>query len=60
MQVETSGLMTGIIVKFELKDFTKQDQCRLFAMALRNLGFDKKLSPSAIKEIDDALIEVSK
>lgn len=60
MIVQTSGMMLGITVKFELKDLTKADQCELFVMALRNLGFDKKLSPAAIKEIDDALIEVSK
>ena len=56
MKVQTSGMMSGITVQFELKDFSKSDQIELFVMSLRNLGFHETLSADAIKEIDEAII----
>jgi hypothetical protein len=60
MKVQTSGMMSGLTVKFELTDLSKADQLELFVMSLRNLGFDKTLSAETLKEIDAELIKVSK
>ena len=60
MKVQTAGLGSGLSITFELTDLSPADQRELFVMAGRRLGIFDKLSSTAVKEIDELLIEHSK
>ena len=59
MKVQTSGMMSGLTVNFELADLTPSDQRELFMMCFRHLGFGAVMTEYAIKQIDDHLVSLA-
>lgn len=58
MNVQTTGMMTGVRIQFELSDLTKQDQIELLIMSLRSLGLIESLGEEVMSEIDKAIAEI--
>ena len=58
MNVQTTGLMTGVRIQFELSDLSKYDQIELLIMSLRGLGLDKSLGEEVMSKIDKAIAEI--